>query len=77
MIRTVIKPTKSHHSFTLEIPQDYLGEELEVLVFKKNENLKDGENLKIEHLSDKYRGVFTKKDAIEFDKNTKKMRSEW
>lgn len=77
MIRTIIKPTKSKHHITLELPQDYLGEELEVLVFKKQEGLQASKNLKTKNLSEKYRGAFTKQDAISFDQHTSKMRGEW
>ncbi len=33
MIRTFITPTQSNINLTLDLPQDYLGQELEVLHF--------------------------------------------
>ena len=39
MIRTVITPTQSNYTVALEFPDDYLGQELELIVFKKQEGL--------------------------------------
>ena len=39
MIRTFITPTQSKYNIALEIPEDYLGQELEIIVFKKMEGL--------------------------------------
>ena len=37
MIRTHITPTQNHISVPLDLPDDYLGQELELIVFKKQE----------------------------------------
>ena len=42
MIRTYITPTKSICNIELNFPKDYLGEELEIIVFKKAEGLQKG-----------------------------------
>lgn len=77
MIRTFIKPTHSNYNVALVFPDDYLGEELEVIVFKKQEGLvTEKKNSQIK-LSDKYRGVFTKEDAKSFNDHTQQMRKEW
>jgi hypothetical protein len=39
MIRTFITPNQSNFNFTIDLPQDYLGQELELIVFKKQEGL--------------------------------------
>jgi hypothetical protein len=84
MIRKYITPTQSNYSVALQLPDDYLGEELEVIVFKKKEGLiqekvtapskKVPPKIK---LSEKYRNVFTKEDAKSFNEHTKQMRKEW
>jgi len=35
MIRKFITPTKSDFNIVLEFPDDYLGQELELIIFKK------------------------------------------
>jgi hypothetical protein len=61
----------------LVFPEDYLGEELEVIVFKKQEGLVIEKKPNPIKLSDKYRGVFTKEDAKSFNDHTQQMRKEW
>jgi hypothetical protein len=39
MIRTYITPTQTNCNIELNFPKEYLGEELEIIVFKKNEGL--------------------------------------
>ncbi len=41
MIRTSIIPTKSSFGLTLDFPKDYVGEEIEIIAFKKKEALSD------------------------------------
>jgi hypothetical protein len=77
MIRTFITPTQSNCNVTLVLPEDYLGEELEVIVFKKLEGLVSEKKLNPVKLSDKYRGVFSKEDAKSFNEHTQQMRKEW
>ena len=77
MIRTFITPTQTNYNVTLVFPEDYLGEELEVIVFKKQEGLIPEKKVNPIKLSDKYRGVFSKEDAKNFDDHTQQMRKEW
>lgn len=77
MIRTFITPTQSNFNITLVFPHDYLGEELEVIVFKKQEGLITEKNLNPRKLSDKYKGVFSKEDSKSFNDHTHQMRKEW
>jgi hypothetical protein len=46
MIRTYITPTKSVCNIELNFPKEYLGEELEIIVFKKAEGLQKGKTKK-------------------------------
>jgi hypothetical protein len=77
MIRTFITPTQSHYNIALEFPQDYLGQELELIVFKKQEGLVAEKKTTQAKLSDKYRGVFSKEDAKSFNEHTQQDRKEW
>jgi hypothetical protein len=77
MIRTFITPTKSNFNLTLEFPDDYLGQELEIIVFKKQEGLVIEKETTQKKLSEKYRDVFTKEDAKSFNDHSQQMRKEW
>ncbi len=80
MIRKYITPTQNNFTVALEFPDDYLGEELELIVFKKQEGLIEKKNApgkpKIK-LSEKYKGVFSKEDSKSFNEHTQQMRKEW
>jgi hypothetical protein len=76
MIRTFIIPTQSNYNVSFNFPDDYLGQELELIVFKKQEGLIETKT-ETTKLSEKYRNVFTKEDAKNFDDHTKQMRKEW
>ncbi len=39
MIRKFITPTQSKYNIALDIPEEYLDQELEIIVFKKQEGL--------------------------------------
>jgi hypothetical protein len=77
MIRTFITPTQNNYNVALEFPDDYLGQELELIVFKKQEGLVAEKIVSPIKLSDKYRGVFTKEDAKSFNDHSQQMRKEW
>jgi len=77
MIRKFITPDQLTFTLNLELPEDYLGQELELILFKKLEGLvieKKTSNIK---LSDKYRGVFSKEDASSFTNHSQDIRNEW
>lgn len=76
MIRTFITPTQSNYSVTLEFPEDYLGQELELIVFKKQEGLVAEKKPTPIKLSDKYRGIFTKEDGEKFNEYITNVRNE-
>ncbi len=77
MIRTFITPTQSNYNVALVFPEDYLGEELEVIVFKKKEGLVTEKKINPIKLSDRYRGVFSKEDAKSFNDHSQQIRKEW
>ena len=60
-----------------KVAEDYLGQELELIVFKKQEGLVPEKKLNPIKLSDKYRDVFSKEDAKSFNEHTQQMRKEW
>ena len=76
MIRTFITPTQSNYSVTLEFPEDYLVQELELIVFKKQEGLVAEKKTTPIKLSDKYRGIFTKEDGKKFNEYITNARNE-
>lgn len=77
MIRTSIVPTVTNFNLVINIPSEYLGEELEVMVYKKREGFTHKIDTPKIKISAKYKGIFTKKDTESFDNHTKTMRSEW
>ncbi len=41
MIRTTVIPNTSNFNVTLDFPKDYLGEEVEIIAFKKEEGFSE------------------------------------
>lgn len=74
MIRTYLTPTTNNVNVSLDIPDEYLGEELELLVFKKKEGLMK-EKPK-ETMAD-FWGVISNETAKKIHHNVEKMRNEW
>jgi hypothetical protein len=74
MIRTFITPTKNNYNVALDLPDDYLGVELELLVFKKQEGLVKGEPKAT--MAD-FWNVISDETAKKLHDNVDKMRSEW
>ena len=54
MIHKVIVPEKRTINITLDVPQDYIGKEIEIVAFIKNEGLK--ENTKTERIPHTLKG---------------------
>jgi hypothetical protein len=77
MIRTFITPTQSNYNLVLELPEEYLGQELELIVFKKQEGLVTEKKTNPIKLSDKYRGIFTKEEGKKFNEYITNARTEW
>lgn len=75
MVKTVVTP--KNNSIYLDIPDNYIGREIEVLLYAKDELQEENVKPKKIKLSDKYRGVFSEEDAKSFNEHTQQMRSEW
>ena len=73
MIRTFVTPTKKSYKITLDFPEDYLGEEIEIIAFKKQEGLPREKS----KLSDKYRGIITKEQGDQLNEHIKQIRNDW
>ncbi len=74
MIRTFITPTENSHNLTLNLPDDYLGEELELIVFKKQEGLiKEKVSISMADLWN----VISDETAKKLHNNVNTMRNEW
>jgi len=74
MIRTIITPAQSNYSFTLEFPENYLGKEVEVIAFLKEEGLIQ-ENPK-KSMAD-FWGILSDETAAEMRKEIADNRNDW
>ena len=72
MSSTIITPLTSRVS--LSVPSSYIGKQVEVtfVLIDKPDKPKPATRL-----SDKFRGVFSKEDAKNFNEHIKTMRNEW
>lgn len=41
MIRTIVIPNTSNYNIALDFPKDYLGEEVEIIAFKRQEGFSE------------------------------------
>jgi hypothetical protein len=73
MIRTIITPISQTVSF--EVPQDYVGREIEVLLYAKDEL--EQQTQKKSGSASRFKGLFTNEEATKFDVFLKKAREEW
>jgi hypothetical protein len=73
LTRTSIIPTSD--KFYLSIPQQYVGREVEVLIFPKSEITEVAEPAKKSMAQ--YRGVLSKKEGEKMQKYILKARKEW
>jgi hypothetical protein len=74
MIRTYITPTENHINVPLDLPDDYLGQELELIVFKKQEGLAKE---KTKTTMADFWGSISDETAKKLHENVTKMRNEW
>ena len=74
MIRTYITPTQNNCNIALDLPDDYLGQELELIVFKRQEGLVKE---KPKTTMADFWGVISDETAKKLHDNVAKMRSEW
>ena len=74
MIRTFVTPSKSNFNLILYLPQDYLGQELEIIVFKKQEGLIIN---KPENKMSDFVGIFSDNEYQNLKQLTEQSREEW
>ena len=73
MIRTTIKPVNT--DVHISIPDDYVGKNLEVLLYAVDEPIDVvSEDLNV---MAKYKGILTSKEADQLQEYVKKSRAEW
>lgn len=74
MIRTVVTPTQSRCSITLEFPENYLGKEIEVIAFQKEEGMIKEKPKKT--MAD-FWGAISDETAKEMHNEAVKSRNDW
>lgn len=73
MIKTIITPR--NNSLNLVIPNNYIGQEKEVLLYAKDKLLE--ENIKHKRTLENFAGVLSEEDYISLKSHTEKARNEW
>ena len=73
MIKTTITPIKS--DYLLNIPSNYIGKELEIFIYAKDEITVEN-NVK-KSISSKYKGILTKEEADNYQLHITNSRLEW
>ncbi len=74
MIRTVIVPDKNTIQVSLTIPEDYIGKEIEILAYSKNEGLV--KKNKTQSMAN-FLGILSDKTAESLREQVAKTRDEW
>jgi hypothetical protein len=73
MIKTIITP--KNNNLHLVIPNNYIGREIEVLVYAKDEL--EEEKIKSKKTMANFTGVLSEKDYQSLKTNTEQARKEW
>lgn len=73
MIKTIVIP--ENNDLHLSIPNSYIGKEVEVLLYTK-EDLNEEKNAQINN-SSQYKGLLTEAEAEQYHTYLKQARSEW
>ena len=73
MIKTTIVP--QNNTYSLPIPNNYIGKEIEVLFYAKDE-ITITEVPKLNNAA-RFKGMLSEKDAAKYDLYLKKVRGEW
>ena len=72
MVRTLITPNQKNIS--IEVPQNYVGKQIEVLVYAVDEvEKKDVTNKN----ASAFRDIFTKEEGVKFNEYIDQSRKEW
>ena len=72
MVRTIITPIQKN--ILIEVPQNYVGKQIEVLLYAVDE-LEKKESVK-NNAAD-FRGIFSKEEGAKFNEYIKQSRDEW
>ncbi len=72
MIKTVIIP--QNNRFNLDIPANYIGKKIEILLYALDEVIETEKNIK--KPSD-FLGIFNEEEATNFEQHIEQMRKEW
>lgn len=73
MVKTIVTP--KNNSLTLEIPNSYIGKEIEVIFYSKEEILED-KSITKNNIS-KYRGIINDAEYQALKSYTDQARKEW
>ncbi len=74
MIRTIITPQEQNIS--IKVPQNYVGKQIEVLLYAVDELTEEEKTIKPNNAS-KYKGIFSKEEGEKFNQYINLARSEW
>lgn len=77
MIRTFITPTKRKYSIDLEFPEDYLGQELELIIFKKQEGIITQKNTTQKKKPSDFFGTLSQEEGEKIQAYITQSRNEW
>jgi hypothetical protein len=73
MIKTVVIP--KGNKLLLSIPNDYIGKEVEVLVYAKDELKEEKSDKKVDIA--RFKGLLSKEEGEKFSKYLEEVRNEW
>lgn len=74
MVRTLVTPQQQ--SISIMVPQNYVGRQIEVLVYAVDE-LVEEEKKATPNNAAKYRGIFSKEESEKFNQYLNQARSKW
>jgi len=75
MIKTIVVPLDN--KLYLSIPNSYIGKEIEVLLYAKDELVEEKEkNTKINNVA-RFKGLLTDEEAEKYHAHLKQARTEW
>jgi hypothetical protein len=75
MIRTIVTP--QNNNLTVSIPNNYIGKEIEVLLYSKEELGEEVNEKKTKKTMADFRGILSENDYLSLKTHTEKSREEW
>ena len=73
MVKAIVTP--HNNTVVISVPNNYIGRELEVLLYAKDEVADD--NVKKDFNAAKFKGLFTKEEGEKYHQYLKQARNEW